>query len=125
MKKTIHNSFLDFAKKYSSLCRKAEQTVIYAVIDNHLIYNLPKKFNYRIAYNEKKEVLKSKTIFHFYGQPKHWSLFAEFIHPHYFIFKRYLNKTYYKSYKNISIKSFKNLLVFFHSCYLKTSTYDW
>jgi len=47
--KRIHNSFLDFAKKYSSFWKTAEQTVIYAVIDNHLIYNLPKKFNYRIA----------------------------------------------------------------------------
>lgn len=121
----LFDSFLSFTNKYHSFCSTADQTVFNAVIDNNLIYNLPKKFNYRIEFNTAKEKLKKNKIFHFYGRPKHWDLFAEFIHPQFWFFKKYLKETdfkFYKSYRNISITSIRKLIKTYKS-YLKVIFY--
>ncbi len=121
----LFDSFLSFANEFHSLCSTADQTVFNAVVDNNLIYNLPKEFNFRVEYNTMKIKLKDEAIFHFYGRPKHWDLLAEYVHPQYYIFKEHLKETdfeSYKSYKNISIRSVKKLIKTYKS-YIKVILY--
>ena len=124
-KKNVFSSFLSFTKEFHLFCSTADQTVFNAVIENNLIYNLPKEFNFRVEYNTVREKLKNKAIFHFYGRPKHWDLLAEFVHPQFYIFKEHIKETdfkSYKSYKNISIKSIRKLIKTYKS-YLKVIFY--
>lgn len=121
-KKNYVKKFLNFAEKNFSDLKTADQTVINATLRNNDIYNLPEKYNYRVKYNiVEKEYTEKEAILHFYGRPKHWDLFAEFIHPQFKIFKNILDKTYfkrYKSYKKIDIQIIRKFIKTYKS-YLK------
>ncbi|MDH6308292.1 lipopolysaccharide biosynthesis glycosyltransferase [Dysgonomonas sp. PFB1-18] len=117
----ITEKCLEFAEQHSDKLKTADQTVL-----NYYFYNnfqkLPHKFNImisnRISY---KEYALQEGIYHFYGRPKPWDLFAEFIHPQYELYKGTLNKTIfneYRSYKNITKISVRKMLKTYKS-YIK------
>lgn len=118
----LYEKFLKFASQHGNQLKTADQTVINGVINEELIGSLPDKFNLRIENVLSKNTYQDKiAILHFYGRPKPWDLFAEYIHPHYKIFKTVLNKTYFKNYKSvtyINAKSFKKFLKTYKS-YIK------
>lgn len=97
-----------FAEENNSKLKTADQTVL-----NYVFYRdfslLPDKFNIRIDNNiSYKKYIEKEGIFHFYGRPKPWDLFAEFVHPQYKLYKPVLDNTIfhnYKSYKNINSKN--------------------
>ena len=103
----LYEKFLKFATQHYKQLKTADQTVINGVISEELIGSLPDKFNLRVENMSTKNKYQDKiAILHFYGRPKPWDLFAEYIHPHYKTFKTVLNKTYFKNYK-----SFTNLQI--------------
>ncbi|MUP44553.1 hypothetical protein E0K83_02180 [Gramella sp. BOM4] len=94
--------FLNFAEKHYENLKTADQTVINGILDNSMILEIPEKFNYRIENTLSNHFYKNKmVILHFFGRPKPWDLFAEYIHPHYNIFKEVLDKTEFRKYNSI------------------------
>lgn len=121
-KDNITERCMVFANKYADYLQAADQSILnYYFNDNFKI--LPDRFNIRISNKIScKEYQKQVGILHFFGRPKPWDLFAEFIHPQYRIYKQVLVKTYfcdYKSYRQIDSRSLKKFMITYKS-YIKT-----
>lgn len=110
----ITSRFISFADTYNSELQCADQTVLNGVLDESEIGKLPDRFNRRIENQLPRSTYANESgILHFYGRPKPWDLFAEMVHPHYWIFKDVLNKTHYRNYhslRNISKQSIGKFL---------------
>jgi lipopolysaccharide biosynthesis glycosyltransferase len=122
-KNNITEKCLEFANKYPNKLQAADQSVL-----NYYFYNnflpLPNKFNILISNRILNEFFFTQEgIFHFYGRPKPWDLFAEIIHPQYKFYKKILRDTFfsdYKSYENITKKTINKMFLTYRS-YIKMS----
>lgn len=118
----ITEKCIEFANSYPKRLKTGDQTILnFCFNENFLI--LDDKYNIRIKNSIKpSDYMNTEGIYHFFGRPKPWDLFAEYIHPHYKIFKNVLAQTYFRDYRSTQKIDKKSIHKFFstYKSYIKT-----
>jgi len=105
-KHDMTNKCLQFANQYSHKLIGHDQTILNYVLYNHFHLLKDKYFTRVWPQDKPKEKYLEGRIYHLVGVPKPWDFLGELFHRNYPLFKKEMQKTYfkrYKSYRNLTL----------------------